>query len=223
MKIRCKCGRVLSVSMAKHAGKKVACKECGQRYRLPPAKSKNKTVMAKAWKPEKEDAQPLEPAEVGAELLGQKISFSWVLIGTLVTLAISIGGAYGVKVGLPRLMQNPDVAKIAPYLSLAVMWGPLLAFVFSGWLTARLSPGKTIAEPALGAAIAVAVMVTLFLTRPGPVAVWLEDIPRITVQGNMKDQIPFLANVFTMAVFTASMLACAGAYFGEVAQDRAKV
>lgn len=221
MKIKCKCGRTLVLDVATHAGKKVACKACGQRYRLPAAKPRDPTVQMAAWKPDDADPVTHDPKEVGAEALGEKISVSWIFISFLLTLVIGIGGAYGVKVALlPKLASDPDLAKVTAYVKLALWWGPMLAFVIAGWLTARLSPGKTITEPALGAALSVAAMVALVIFQPGPVADLLGGLSstRVAERG-----VPEVANVFAMAMFNAAMLACAGAYFGEVAQERASV
>lgn len=220
MKIKCKCGRILSLSPEKHAGKKVACKECGQRYRLPPAKAGESTMHVKAWRSEEEDKKEHEPTEVGAVPLGDKLSFTWVLLSLVITLVVGLGGAYGVKVGLTQLAAKQDMAKIAAYVKLAVWWGPMLAFVIAGWIAARLSPGRTIAEPAIGAALSVVVMLALVMFRPGPLETMLAGIAIPNVE---EKTLPLLANLFTMAMFNAACLACAGAYFGEVAQERAKV
>lgn len=225
MKIKCKCGRILVLSMDKHAGKKVACKECGQRYRLPPSKpaaAAPGTVQMKAWKDEdksEREQQEHEPDEVGVQPMGEKVSFGWILTSVMITLGLVVGGSYGMKLGLPKLMSNPDVAQAQAYIKLALYWLPPLVFVLAGWITARFSPGKTITEPALGAALSVAVLVALVIFQPGPIKALLTDI--IPAMPDLP--VAQMANSFALAMFTAAMLACSGAYFGEVAQERSRV
>ena len=65
MKIKCRCSRILVVPK-ELAGKKIACKHCGQRYRLPPAEGARsaKTLKVAAWGDG--DEHEHTPADVGA-------------------------------------------------------------------------------------------------------------------------------------------------------------
>ncbi|GIW71259.1 MAG: hypothetical protein KatS3mg102_0801 [Planctomycetota bacterium] len=222
MKIKCRCGRTLNIP-SELAGKKVACKDCGQRYRLPPAKPRNPTVQVSAWK--EGDDKEHAPADVGAVPLGEKMSLGWVLAAVVVTLVLGVGGAYGVHMGLKQLaahMEPAEFARYRPYLALGTWWGPALACLIAGYLTARLSPGLTIAEPALGAALSVAILAVLWVTQPGPVGNWLQQIGLSS--GAAQVQInAVVINLFILSMFIAACIACTGAYFGEVAQQRRSV
>lgn len=61
MKISCKCGRVLSVT-EELAGKKVKCKACGQKYRLPPLQTADPTIQMKALEGRRERRWPSQEA-----------------------------------------------------------------------------------------------------------------------------------------------------------------
>ncbi|MBI2899464.1 MAG: hypothetical protein HYY17_04725 [Planctomycetes bacterium] len=214
MRIQCKCGTAMSVDAARLAGKKVACGQCGQRYRIPPAGGEE-AVTTQSDRP---DAPAVQPSQAGIVALGQKTSFLWIFIALFITLTITVGGAYGAKMGIKKLVSSQDLQKYTPHAVLAVMWAPCLAFVVAGWITARFSPGRTIAEPAIGAVLSVAVLFVVALLRPGPVDAALGPV-RIDLTHGAALQI----NLFFLAMFNAAMLACAGAYFGEVSQSRAVI
>jgi len=201
----------MSVDPQKYAGQKVACSSCGQRYRLPSGAGGGVT-------PVPGDA-PVEPRAAGIVPLGHKLSVLWILLSTLIMLVITIGGIYGGKMGVKALVDRHEIQKYGVYIIGFIMWAPTLAFVISGWITARFSPGRTIAEPALAAALTVAVLTGLVLFRPGPVDTFLGaarlDLLDLPVPIGLK------ANVFALAMFNAAMLSLAGAYFGEVAQEKA--
>jgi hypothetical protein len=219
MKIKCKCDRVLVVPK-ELAGKKIACKHCGQRYRLPPAKSKNQTVQMTAWK---DDEAEHAPAEVGAVALGQKLSLAWLFISVIMTLIMAVGGAWGLHYLLTNVVSAEDQERYAVYIELGLWWGPVLACLISGWITARMSPGLTIAEPAIGAALSVALIV-LAVVAPWEAAQDL--IAQVGLSGLpvKADAItPPVINVFGLAMFLAACVACTGAYFGEVAQHKRAV
>lgn len=220
MKINCRCGRVLKVTK-ELAGKKVRCKECGQKYRLPKAEP-DPTMQVKAWSDntEQPDAKAAKPEDVGAVALGEKLAVGWVLASVIITLVTSLAGIVGVK-HLMQMMASGDLTEYSDYIKLGMFWGPSLAFVVSGWIVARFSPGRTIAEPAIGAAITVAVLVGLLIFKPGPLEAWL------TIGGSDeflgKGTLLLKLNLFALGMFNAACLACAGAYFGEVAQERTDV
>ena len=100
----------------------------------------------------------------------------------------------------------------------AIMWAPCLAFVIAGWISARLSPGRTIVEPAIGSVLSITILFGLAIYRPGPVDTLLGSLAF-----NFTEGIALKVNIFALAMFNAAMLSCAGAYFGEVAQERASV
>lgn len=174
-----------------------------------------------AWKEEElgGDETPRSANEVGAVPLGEGVAFTWILVSVLVTLVVTLGGAYGIKVGIQKAFANEGLDKYRGYILLATQWAPMLAFVISGWLTARMSPGRTITEPALGAAISVAVLAALVVFRPGPIETQFGAVlPNVSgLNAALK------LNLFAQAMFAAACLSCAGAYFGEVAQERSSV
>lgn len=219
MKINCRCGRVLKVTK-ELAGKKIKCKACGQKFRLPALKPADPTIQMKAWKDEdeKEDAAAKNPDEVGAVPLGEKLSIGFVLASVIITIVTTIAGIFLAKYLLTAMVTDDNVAKYADYIKLGMFWGPSLAFVVSGYVVARLSPGRTISEPAIGAAIAVAIFVSLLIAKPDAVSAVLaikEDV-NLLADGNL----PLKLNLFGLGMFNAACLACAGAYFGEVAQEK---
>ncbi len=218
MKIRCKCGRALMLSMEKHAGRKVACKECGQRYRLPAAKPRNKTIQMEAWKDDKKEH---DPKEVGAVPLGESLSLAWLLMSTIITLVITIGGSKVISIGLEGALSKPEIEKYVHYVTYALLWAPTLAFVIAGWVSARLSPGRTIVEPALGAALAIAVLFSVQQLDPAPLQSLMGAVPVTMPQ--MEGTFALKANAFALELFKYACLSCAGAYFGEVAQEKANV
>ncbi len=218
MKVKCKCGRAMVVDGDKHAGKRIACQACGQRYRLPSSDFQNPETKRKPWKEDRPDNPPLEPTEVGAIVLGEKISFLWIFVSIFITLLITIGGVFAFNFGLKKGLANEDFKKYFEYAQYAVMWAPCLAFVISGWITARLSPGRTIAEPAIGAVLSITILFGLAIYRPGPIDGLMADMVL-----NLSEGIALKVNLFSLAMFNGAMLSCAGAYFGEVAQERSKV
>lgn len=219
MEITCKCGRLLKVGQDL-AGQKIKCQACGQKYRLPPLNSADSSIQQmSAWegKPEKAEKKVHNPADVGAVVLGESISLSWLLASVLITLFMIASGIYSAKYVFTALIQQQNVKEYANYLFLGMYWGPSLAFVISGWIVARFSPGRTIAEPALGATLAMAIFAGLFLHSEFPVAKLLVGADmNILNKGNLLLKL----NLFLLALFNAACLACAGAYFGEVAQER---
>lgn len=216
MKLKCKCGRAMSLDAVEHAGKKVACAGCGQRYRLPPLEPRDPTIPMKPWREERPDAPPADPKDVGAVPLGEKTSIVWVLASTLIMLILGAGGTLGAKFGLQKAVDLQEWERYRPYLWMGLMWAPSLAFVIAGWLTGRLSPGRTITEPAIGAVLFVAIVAVVLVLRPGPVATYLGSF-----RLDFNEARTWKLNVLFLAMFNAAMLACAGGYFGEVAQERA--
>lgn len=212
MRIQCKCGNAMSVDSVQHAGKKVACPQCGQRYRIPPKPAGGPVA------PDRPDAPPVSAAQAGLVALGEKTSYGWVFISMLLTLVITVGGGYGAKLGMRQLMSSQDLQQYLTYAVFAAMWAPCLAFVTAGWITARFSPGRTIVEPAVGSVLTVAVLFFLAALKPGPVAQLLGSYDLKFNQGTA-----LKVNLFVLAMFIAAMLACAGAYFGEVSQSRSNV
>lgn len=210
MRIQCKCGNALSVDSTKYAGRKIACPQCGQRYRLPPEGGGAPMSAAP-------DAAPVNPTQAGIVALGQKTSFGWIAISLLITLAITAGGAWLGKFALDRIVKAEDMEKYGHYGVMALMWAPCLAFVVAGWITARFSPGRTIVEPAVAAVLSVCILFALAALRPGPVA----DL--VPVDLRMSEATMLKLNFFFLAMFNAAMLACAGAYFGEVSQSRSMI
>ncbi|MHC4393465.1 MAG: hypothetical protein ACYS22_19395 [Planctomycetota bacterium] len=219
MKIKCKCGRSLVLDRDKHAGKKVACKSCGQRYRLPPKKGKEGTKQVDAWKDEKEHSA----AEVGAEPLGERTSFLWILISTIITLVVTVGLVFGAKFGVTKLVSSADLVKYVIWVALALWWAPSLALVFSGWIAARMSPGRTITEAAVGGALSVAIIVAVVVFQPDMIDKLLGMNVTGTVSNYSGVPMAMKINAFALAMFNAAMLGCAGAYFGEVAQEQAAI
>lgn len=219
MKINCKCGRVLKVG-SELAGKKVKCKACGQKYRLPPLQNADPTIQMNAWKdkPEGGEEKAHNPNDVGAVALGESMSIPWIIASVIITMITIAGGIYGAKYVLTTLVKQEDIKEYANYIALGMYWGPSLAFVISGWIVARFSPGRTIAEPAVGATLAMAIFTGLVLQPELPVAKLLQigDDINFLAKGNMILKL----NLFLLASFNAACLACAGAYFGEVAQER---
>lgn len=220
MKISCKCGRVLSVT-EELAGKKVKCKACGQKYRLPPLQTADPTIQMKAWKDGANDAGPAKkPDEVGAVPLGESFSVTWMVVSIVFTLVATILGILGAKYVLTKLVTQEEVKQYADYIKLGMYWGPSLAFVVSGYIVARFSPGRTISEPAVGASLAVAIFAGLIFAKTPVIEVLaISSDVRFLDQGAMALKL----NLFLLAMFNAALLACAGAYFGEVAQERGTV
>lgn len=212
MRIQCKCGRAMSVDSVEHAGKKVACSQCGQRYRIPPRPDGGAPAA-----PDRPDAPALQPSQAGVVALGQKTSILWILISMIITLVITVGGGYGAKLGLKKLISMQDFQEYRQYVVFAVMWAPCLAFVIAGWITARFSPGKTITEPALGAILAILAVFLVLHFRPGPVRTY------VSYDLAMGEATALKLNFLLLGMFVAAMLACAGAYFGEVSQSRAVI
>lgn len=216
MKINCKCGRVLKVTQ-ELAGKKIKCKSCGQKYRLPPSQPADPTMKIKAWGDEGEDAPAKAPSDVGAVALGEKLNFGWVVASIVMSLVTTIGGVYFFKFLLQRMATDANLQAYAQYIYFGMLWGPALAFVASGWIVARFSPGRTIAEPAIGAALAIAGIVGTLLASPGILKTLAVTDQQIDLTGG---DFALKVNVFLLGMFVAACLACAGAYFGEVAQER---
>ncbi len=143
----------------------------------------------------------------------------------MITLVLGVGGAWGVNYCLQNLLSNADKQAYAAYIDLALWWGPILACLFAGYLTARMSPGLTIAEPAIGAALSVALLV---LALVAPWESLQQAIAKIGL-GNFPLEVkadkirPPVINLFGLAMFVAACIACTGAYFGEVAQGERRV
>jgi hypothetical protein len=219
MKINCKCGRVLKVSK-ELAGKKIKCKTCGQKYKLPAAQPSDPTIQMSAWKNEGNDSAPAQkPEDVGAVALGETFSIPWVIGSIIITFITSIIGIVLAKYMMTAMATEAKVQEYADYIQYGMYWGPSLAFVVSGWIVARFSPGRTISEPAIGAVIAVTALVALLIWQPGEIASILE-IKKGAVQTLAAGNLPLKLNLCLLAMFNAACLACAGAYFGEVAQER---
>jgi len=222
VKIKCKCGRSLKVT-PELAGRKIKCKNCGQKYRMPASEPSDPTIQMKAWKDEEkpeEQQQEHAPNEVGAVALGEKMSFGWIFASIICTSVLSIAGIVGVKAVLTSLASGKagDLQQYSDYIKLGLFWGPSMAFVVSGWVIARFSPGRTISEPAIGAAFTVAILVGLVIFKPGPTAAWftIGENVELLKGGNLALQL----NLFLLGMFNAACLGVAGAYFGEVAQER---
>ncbi|MDF1664095.1 MAG: hypothetical protein P1V97_20165 [Planctomycetota bacterium] len=208
MKINCKCGRVLKVTK-ELAGKKIKCKTCGQKYKLPAEKPSDPTIQMKAWKNEGKDdesAPAQNPADVGAVALGETFSFGWVVASIFITLISSVLGIFIAKYIMTALATEEKIQEYSDYIQYGMYWGPSLAFVASGWIVARFSPGRTISEPAIGAVIE-----SMLELKAGAV--------KTLGSGNL----PLKLNLCLLAMFNAACLACAGAYFGEVAQERTAI
>lgn len=224
MKINCKCGRVLKVTK-ELAGKKIKCKSCGQKYKLPAAQPSDPTIQMKAWKNEggdEESAPAQNPADVGAVALGETFSFGWVIASIFITLISSVVGIVIAKYAMTAMATEEKIQEYADYIQYGMYWGPSLAFVVSGWIVARFSPGRTISEPAIGAVIAVTVLCGLLIWQPGPIETVLE-LKSGAVKTLGSGNLPLKLNLCLLAMFNAACLACAGAYFGEVAQERTAV
>lgn len=214
MKIKCKCGRTMVLDAVQHAGKKVACGGCRQRYRLPPLEPSDPTIQMKPWKDEGPNAPPAEPKDVGAVPLGEKLAIGWVFISLFIMLILGVGGAVGAKLGIQKITSS-DWDQYGTYMWLGLMWAPSLAFVLAGWVTGRFSPGRTIAEPAIGAVLFVAIVAAIVVWRPGPLDSFLGPV-RLDFQEAKQLKV----NLIFFGMFNGAMLACAGGYFGEVAQER---
>jgi hypothetical protein len=222
VKINCKCGRVLKVTKAL-AGKKIKCKTCGQKYKLPAAQPSGPTINMEVWKNEGNDNAPAQsPADVGAVALGETFSIGWVVASIFITLIASILGIFIAKYVMTALATETKVQEYRDYIQYGMYWGPSLAFVISGWIVARFSPGRTISEPAIGAVIAVTALVALLIWQPGPIATLLE-LKKGSIQTLSEGNMPLKLNLCLLAMFNAACLACAGAYFGEVAQERTAI
>jgi hypothetical protein len=119
----------------------------------------------------------------------------WIAIGALVTLGVTLSllalAVYlGHRVGIDfALADEADVRSSGPLVLLGI--AVLAAFPFAGYLVARASAATSVLEPAMGAGVAI-VMVLLTLSATAPVAV-----------------------IFALAVApVAFVLACGGAWFG---------
>ena len=218
MSIACACGRVLEVGV-ELAGRKVRCQGCGRKYRLPSAPNTGSTIEVGRWT----DASgvALSPEAAGAVALGETLYLGWVFASFLLTVTVATLGVLGAKyLGFAMAMGTPLV-EVADYVKAGMLWGPSVAFLLPGWLVARLSPGRTIVEPALGAAIGVVALLGMVFFEVEPLAsfVRLEGQPAMLAGGNLALQ----ANVLVLGMVNAACLACAGAYFGEVAQERTSI
>jgi RsiW-degrading membrane proteinase PrsW (M82 family) len=124
------------------------------------------------------------------------IALRWVAIGTLVTVGAMVAGfgavlAFGLRMGIDfSTVDEHDIATTGPAALLAA--GILLAFPVSGFLVARASGLRTLLEPALASALAIAIsLLALGLAAP-------------------------LAFVFALAFSPVAWgLACAGAWVGR--------
>lgn len=143
-----------------------------------------------------EDAIPASLGEIGIALRAPKepASILWGLVGGLVTtgvmLAFIAAGVYvGHRVGIDfASASEEDVRSNGPIVLLGV--SALSAFPFAGYVVAKASAARSVLEPALGAAIAIAAAITgLYMAAP-------------------------IAVVFAIAAApVAFFLACAGAWF----------
>jgi hypothetical protein len=88
------------------------------------------------------------------------LDWKWVGIGTLIMLALSIvaGLIFGVALGskLEGITDPADVSLTGGQMALAALLN-FLAFVIGGFIVGRKSTAKTILEPAIAAAVAVAI------------------------------------------------------------------
>ncbi|RME76734.1 MAG: hypothetical protein D6776_00775 [Planctomycetota bacterium] len=146
-----------------------------------------------------------------------------MLISVVITLALGIGGAWGVHYLLEEVVSDADQQKYAAYIDMGMWWGPVLACLIAGWITARMSPGLTIAEPAIGAALSVALMVLALVAPYSQVQDVLGQIGLDGFQVKAEDVNPPVINIFALAMFVAACISCTGAYFGEVAQRKRAV
>ena len=88
------------------------------------------------------------------------LDWKWVGLGTLIMLALSIvaGLILGVALGakLEGVTDPADVSLTGGQMALAALLN-FLAFVIGGFIVGRKSTAKTILEPAIAAAVAVAI------------------------------------------------------------------